>query len=311
MCFTGNITLCLGEGLANSLGRKGAESDVTLYNNKTGDCVLSFAEPSSYPEKIQSLSSSLAMSTQAVLRVSKLSPMLAEQAVALDAYGLKTGFIILDEVEEETLKPLLEGSVASGYEFIEGNVVSVREKLAGQKIPSGGEPVVQVDHCFSVKGVGTVALGVVLEGTVEKYSELEIQPNQLKTTVKSIQVHDTDVKQAAAGVRVGLCLKDAKPDECPRGSLLAPQGKITFSESFILECSLSGYSPRQLWEGDNLLLHSCLNYSPAKIASGSLEKDRSGKLGFELEKPLPVYGRRILLMDPGARMPRILGHAKL
>lgn len=82
-----------------------------------------------------------------------------------------------------------------------------------------------VDHCFPIKGQGTVMTGTVLRGTVQVNDTVEIP--FLKTTkkVKSMQMFHQPVQQASQGDRVGICVTqfDAKLVErclvCAPGSL--------------------------------------------------------------------------------------------
>ncbi|EQD44859.1 elongation factor Tu domain 2 protein, partial [mine drainage metagenome] len=78
-----------------------------------------------------------------------------------------------------------------------------------------------IDHFFGVKSVGTVALGFVLSGKVEKHQDLLLSYLDRKVQVRSIQMHDVDVDAAGPGARVGLALKNADPEELERGMILS------------------------------------------------------------------------------------------
>jgi len=41
-------------------------------------------------------------------------------------------------------------------------------------LPQDGETRIPIDHCFDVKGVGTVILGKVAKGTVRAYDKLRL-----------------------------------------------------------------------------------------------------------------------------------------
>jgi len=308
MSYKGNVTAALG-GIAAELGRKGTASDITLYNHKVGDTVLSFAEPTSYPDKIQSLISCLNTADQILYKITEVDPVFAESVVALDAYNIEKGYLILPEqLDASTFKALAEGTVLDSYEVVSEQVVGLREKLA-QVIPaSDGACVVQVDHSFMVKGVGTVALGVVKSGTVNKYDELRMNPTDKNAYVKSIQVHDTDVPEAVCGVRVGLALKDVKPEDVPRGTLLSKDDSLKTVTELDLQLTVSKYSPRTVKEEDVFLVNSNLNYVPAKVTEGSVEKGETGGVRLALEKPLTIFSERLLLLDPSQKMPRVIGY---
>lgn len=125
--------------------------------------------------------------------------------------------------------------------------------------------------------------------------------------VKSIQVHDIDVPEASTGVRVGLALKDVRPEQVVRGSILSPREDIRTASAFDAEARLSKYAPAPLKEGDCLMVNAGLTYTPAKVASGSVSPGERARVRLELEKEIPVVGGRVLLLDPGQRMPRVFG----
>jgi selenocysteine-specific translation elongation factor len=308
MAFTGSVTAVLGKDLAHDLGKKGTVSDVTLYNHKQGETVLAFVEPTGYPDKVQSLITALSMSDQVIFKVTELNSHFAETLVALDAAGMKTGYLILGpNVQADSLKKLFAGTPVENYPVVQEQVVPVRERLAEYKTDSSGDVVLQIDHSFAVKGVGTVALGVVKKGILRRHDEMTIYPNHMKALVKSIQVSDVDMEEAGVGVRVGIAVKNLRPDEIDRGSVLSKKDVRT-SDTFELNAALSRYSPRALEVGDVFLAASAVNYAPATVVDGSVTPGSKGKIKIKLDKPVPVISDRILFLDPGLKMPRIFGY---
>ena len=85
-----------------------------------------------------------------------------------------------------------------------------------------------VDHCFSVKGQGTVATGTVLAGEVRVNAALEVPSLKLERKVKSIQMFRQPVNRAARGDRVGVCLAGFDAGSMERGFLAAPGAVPTF-----------------------------------------------------------------------------------
>jgi len=312
MSYTGNVTAVLGRGFAGEFGRKGSVSDVTLYNHKLGDCVLSFVEPSSYPDKVQSLVSSLNMADQVLLKVDAVNAEFGEEVIALDALDMKKGYLVFGAgVSRDAVSKLISGTVVAGYEVVEEQVMGIKERLARLEVRAQGGVVVQVDHTFPVKGVGTVVLGVVKQGVVKKHDNLMVYPGARKVLVKSIQVHDIDVDSATVGSRVGLALKDVKPEDIPRGVLLAEEGAVKTVSGFEGEVTVSKYSPRKVAEGDAFMVNACLNYVPVKVTGGSVQPGARGRVKLTFEKELPLFGGRIALLDPGLKPPRVFGFAQV
>jgi selenocysteine-specific elongation factor len=79
-----------------------------------------------------------------------------------------------------------------------------------------------IDHCFSIKGHGTVLTGTVLKGAVSLNSEIEIPELKLTRRIKSMQMFRKPVKQAYQGDRVGLCVTSLDSKSIERGIACAP-----------------------------------------------------------------------------------------
>eukprot|EP01122_Echinamoeba_exundans_P001848 TRINITY_DN11830_c0_g1_i1.p1 TRINITY_DN11830_c0_g1~~TRINITY_DN11830_c0_g1_i1.p1 ORF type:complete len:530 (-),score=72.67 TRINITY_DN11830_c0_g1_i1:23-1612(-) len=79
-----------------------------------------------------------------------------------------------------------------------------------------------VDHCFSIKGKGTVATGTVLRGRVETNSIVEIPHLHDKKKIKSIQMFKQPAESAQQGDRVGLLIPGLEPSAMERGLICAP-----------------------------------------------------------------------------------------
>lgn len=222
----------LGEkGLAKEFGKKGTSTDITLYNARRD----SFVEPETYPDKVQSLYTAVAMSDAVILYLTPkaMNFQLAETLLLIDFLKKDKGIIVLEGVVREQVEPLLKGNVASTYEFMENDVPKLIDKtkeLSAQK--SEGDPMVVIDHSFNVKSVGFVVLGYLKQGTIKKYDKLMLHPAEKEVTIKSIQIHDKEYEGANAGDRVGLSLKGTDENECSRGSVI---GKAKSASEFKIE----------------------------------------------------------------------------
>ena len=76
---------------SKQLGKKSGETDITVYDLKKGETVITIVEPSRYPEKIQSLYYSAAFGDYAVLVAEKLDQYLGESLLMINACGVKEG----------------------------------------------------------------------------------------------------------------------------------------------------------------------------------------------------------------------------
>lgn len=79
-----------------------------------------------------------------------------------------------------------------------------------------------IDHCFSIKGHGTVLTGTVLSGSVSVNSTIEIPHLQLQRKVKSMQMFRKNVRTAEQGDRVALCVTNLDPSSIERSIAVSP-----------------------------------------------------------------------------------------
>lgn len=79
-----------------------------------------------------------------------------------------------------------------------------------------------IDHCFQIKGHGTVLTGTVLSGSVSLNSIIEIPHLQIQKKVKSMQMFRKPVKIAKQGDRVGICVTNLDPGLIERGIAASP-----------------------------------------------------------------------------------------
>lgn len=91
-----------------------------------------------------------------------------------------------------------------------------------QRLSSSSPAVFSVDHCFSVKGSGTVMTGTLLQGSVKVGDMLEIPVIKTEKKVKSIQMFRVGVGSIEQGDRAGICLTQFDPSLVERGVVCTP-----------------------------------------------------------------------------------------
>jgi selenocysteine-specific elongation factor len=79
-----------------------------------------------------------------------------------------------------------------------------------------------IDHCFPIKGHGTVMTGTVLSGSVSVNQTIEIPSLQATKKVKSMQMFHKPVKYAQQGDRVGICVTNLDAKLIERGIAATP-----------------------------------------------------------------------------------------
>ncbi|XP_033606355.1 selenocysteine-specific elongation factor isoform X2 [Cryptotermes secundus] len=79
-----------------------------------------------------------------------------------------------------------------------------------------------VDHCFGVRGQGTVMTGTVLQGAVNVNDTVEIPSVHVTKKVKSLQMFRRPVERAVQGDRIGICISQFDPNQLERGIVCMP-----------------------------------------------------------------------------------------
>lgn len=79
-----------------------------------------------------------------------------------------------------------------------------------------------VDHCFSIKGQGTIMTGTVLNGSTKVNETIEIPIFKTQKKVKSIQIFRKPVERAVQGDRCGICFTSFDAKQFERGIICEP-----------------------------------------------------------------------------------------
>ncbi len=213
--------------VAKELGKKGTASDLTLYHAVRDGHAVTLVEPAQFPEKFLPLLDALAMADRCLLVLEELSRPVAEAIATVDVVEVPTTVVLGTTVGADEVGRALKGSRLESAERRPLDLPALRALVDGWTAPERDGPVlVPIDHAFPVKGVGTVALGVVRRGRLKAHDTLRLWPTGKSVEVRSIQVHDLDRKEAGPGERVGVALRGIEAEELARGMILAPDGSL-------------------------------------------------------------------------------------
>ena len=296
----------LGEQtIANDFGKKGTITDLTLYDKKESDIIRTWIVPNGFPEKIQPLLQAINIAEYVIFYVASLDRYVGEQIVALDMLGKSDGIISHSyEVDENQFNSMIKGTVLKNYKRIDSP--NIKQELSSfVPITNDGPIQIVIDHCFDVKGVGTVVLGKILQGTVKQYDKLKHLPSNSEVMIKSIQMHDDDMKEAVCPARVGLSLKGIKPDEIQRGDILTIDNSLEVKTELVVTFNQSPYYKGEISENQMCLINIGLQIKAAKISSLS-------PFTLTLEKPIICKKNDIcLLIKPESTTVRIIGSGKI
>ncbi len=297
-------------GLAAELGKGGPPSDLTLYHAVRDGHAETIVAPTQFPEKFPPLVAALGMADRILLVVGELNRAVAETIATVELVDVPTEVVLGPAVGDGEIARLLKGGRLEGAPRRPLDPVALRADLAGWNAPERpGAPLAVIDHAFPVKGVGTVALGIVKQGTLRAHERHRLWPGPKEVEVRSIQVHDVDRREAACGERVGLALKGVEPDEVPRGSVVGPPDALRAAARLSVERLEKGrYYRGDLTEGAHLHLAVGLQIVPVVLA-----RVDAGGTTLETDRPVAFApGAPALLLDLSAPVgPRIAGRLRV
>jgi selenocysteine-specific translation elongation factor len=314
-----NVAILGSLDYGKELAKKGTASDLTFYNLKKGENTVTFIEPTRFPERLAPLFYAVSMSQKALLIVEQINPAFGEAVVMLDSIGLKEGIVVLKNyISRDQISPLIKGTVVDGYDFLEDDKNILRERFLedAAKVVSPQDAAVgtlPVDHFFNVRGIGTVVLGSLAEGSIKKHDVLMVLPGEKTAQVRSIQKHDEDSDSAGVGERTGIALKGIEVEDLDRGTILTNDKSIKQVSSLQTKATLVKFWPTPLKEGMVLHVGHWMQNVPARVEAALAEGDwHKVDLKLKLDKML-VYrpGAKAVLTYPEAGKLRVVGTVEL
>jgi selenocysteine-specific translation elongation factor len=302
--------VCLGHTeFVNELGKKGQSSDITTYDKKKDNRIMTYVIPSGYPDKIQPLITAVNLAEYSIVNVNKLDRYLGEQIVSLNLLQLDKGFLLHSyEVDTEKLRSLVRDTVVSSFKF-EENIESLKESINSlPPLQKEGPSIIHIDNVFSVKGVGVVVLGILKQGAIRVHDELVLFPQKKKVIIKSIQMHDQNVEESYSPARVGLALTNVSFSEINRGDILSNFNHITSADQELtMDFNKVPFYKNDLSENHTYLLSIGTQIRPAKI-----EKLEDHKLKILSEKIFSFKaGDSAILLNPDSKSIRIVGSGSI
>lgn len=203
-------------------------------------------------------------------------PQTIEHLDILSFLNVKKGIIVLTkcdvvdnefiELVKEDIREKTKGTFLDNAEIVEVDSIS-RNGINNlvKKIDDMSNDIddknensparLNIDRVFSVKGFGTVVTGTLLEGKISIDDDLVIYPNNLKTKIRSIQVHGQSVETAYAGQRTAINISNIKVEELKRGDILAAPNSLEESMMLDVKLSLVKHTNKNLKHWDRLRLY--------------------------------------------------------
>ena len=300
-----NFVVLGKQDIASDFGKKGTATDLTLYDRKESDVIKTWVIPSGFPDKIQPLFQAINLAEYVIFHVDKLDKFTGEQIIALDSLKKDKGILSHTfDVDESKLDAMIKGTVVEKYTKVDQDKIKEEmDKL--EPISSDGPSEMVIDHCFDVKGVGTVILGKVTNGKVKQYDNLKLYPAGINILIKSIQMHDDPVDESICPARVGLAVKGVKPEEVGRGDVISEEGVVDVKSEIELDFQKNPFYKSEIAENQGCLVNIGLQINAAKFLSIS-------PLKLTFEKPIVCKKDQIVvILKPESTTIRILGSGKI
>ena len=305
MVLSVNFVVLGKQDIAAEFGKKGTVTDLSLFDRKESDVIKTWVTPSGFPEKIQPLFQAINLAEYVIFHVDKLDKFTGEQIIALDSLKKEKGILSHTfDVDESKLNLMIKGTVVENYVKVEQDKIKEEmDKL--EPIPNDSPSEMVIDHCFDVKGVGTVILGKVTGGIIKQYDNLKLYPQGIDVLIKSIQMHDDPVTESVYPARVGIAVKGAKPDEVGRGDVISAENAVDVKTEIELDFKKSPFYKNDIAENQGCLVSVGLQIKAAKFSSIS-------PLKLLFEKPIVCKKNDIaIILKPESTTIRILGSGKI
>ncbi len=319
--------------LANQFGKKGTESDISLYSYAK-EYILETVDPKSYPEKILPLYQTAMMTDVPIILVPPTGPdaYTGEFALLLHALEYRNGIIViphegdfytLEEVKTK-IKKMFKDLIVNNYPIVavnltDGTSVNNLKNLILEKnkdkpdlyLLKNGKARVDIDHVFPVKGVGTVVLGRLRNGQIKKGEKLFVHPSDRMCVLRSIQMHDIDHKTAAKNDRVGLALRGVLPKDVERGHILSNTENWEIADKVTVNLKLVPYAKRPK-EGTSRHLIAGLQSRTVKILQSEEipNKKDEYKLKLQIHREMLISETETFILIDLNDKPTIIGKCR-
>ncbi len=293
------IAVPVDENLASFIGKKGSAESITFFNRRFENDVIVMLFPSQDDEKVHALAESLLIASRIVLSTAAIDRKFGE---ALVAASLLEKPVLL--TSDNNVDGILKGVGMSGYKIVpkEELLNAIVAPIADPRAAGSGVRV-DIDKAFPVKGIGTVALGVVTRGVIRQHDKL-YHTSGKQVMVRSLQSQDEDIIRADMGTRVGVSLKDIEESEIGKGDLLT-SAPVPRSKKLTLGYRTSAAAKENIMEGSSYRFVTNFSRSDCIVT-----KVGSSELEIELNIPLPMeLGDEVFLIRK--EIPRLFASGKV
>ncbi|MDO5027866.1 MAG: selenocysteine-specific translation elongation factor [Bacillota bacterium] len=240
-------------------------------------------------------------------------PQTLEHAEILTYMGVESSIIVLtkaDAVDQDMLdlveldvRESLKDTILKDSPIVKVDSVSGRglddligliEKLYAQVEANDQEEKLatrlNVDRSFSLKGLGTVVTGTLLEGEITTDQTYELYPSRKEVKIRSIQVHGENVEKAYRGQRTALNISSLSKDDIERGDTIASKDSLIETNIIDGKISLSKHTDLVLEHWSRLRVFLGTREVLARLVPLNEKYIKAGDEAFvQLRLEEPVY----------------------
>jgi selenocysteine-specific elongation factor len=198
--------------------------------------------------------------------------------------------------------PVVATSAVSGAGLVE--LKAAIDRTLGQTKPRRdiGKPRLPIDRVFTISGSGTVVTGTLVDGALTLGQEIEVLPPAVKSRIRGLQTHKTQLNSVSPGSRVAVNLVGINSGDIKRGNILTLPGWLTASSTLDARLRLLPQPDRPLRHNTEVSLHCGSAEVMARVRMLENETAQPGEITwvqFVLEEPLAVVnGDHYVIRSP-------------
>ncbi|HKF56603.1 MAG TPA: selenocysteine-specific translation elongation factor [Blastocatellia bacterium] len=259
--------------------QRGITIDIGFADLAIGDVRLGFVDVPGHERFVKNMLAGAHGLDMVMLVVSadeSIMPQTREHFDICRLLNVKSGLVALtksDLVDEELLElaraevedfvrdSFLDGApivpvssrTGAGIEELKQELLKLAESTNPKSLDA--IPRLPVDRAFSVKGFGTVVTGTLIAGELSVGDEIQVFPSGPKARIRNLQVHGKDTEQALAGQRTAVNLQGVDVSQVPRGTVIAPAGRVSSTSLLDARLNLLPSANRPLSQRARVRLH--------------------------------------------------------
>jgi len=259
-------------------GKKEERRGIHVYSLKEDSKYLTVLCPYDWHNRPETLAQVFSTADVLVIAATGNLQEMANIVIAAHLSG-KRGFVL---GEPSLIEQITKGTAVEKYEPV-SDPLELRERLLSVEPPAETRTLALVDDVFKVKGIGVVALGFVISGSLKRHQALTVPQRGLSVEIKSLQLHDEDVAEIGAGNRFGASLKNVDESQVDRGDYFCDYGMDTGTR--VSGIDTLPFLRKRLSEGSQYMAVQSMQDSPFILGQNIVQK------------PFASRGEKALIVD--------------